>query len=305
MTENINSNNEINLYELLGVDMNSTNEEIKKAWKKMALKYHPDKVKFKTNLEMENSKNEFLKIKNAYDILSNTELKEEYDKKIKLKNKFNYIFSNGINIFDLNLKKYLQNFINSTQTEKIIELILHKKEPNIFFDISTGFSNNFNDFIEKITNIEIIVNFDLRDVWECNPKSICYYRYTSDKFEELIYPVDFIQIYEDEGEEIIINNLVYKGNLIVKINITNTFSNGENYFIFEDELYVLINNNRIFNNKFVLNFLDGNKYKFNIRKLKKITNKLGNVLVKKNFGLPKLELTNIRYSNLFFIIILY
>ena len=170
-------------------------------------------------------------------------------------------------------------------------------------------------------NITIIIDYDLKDVWLCNPKIVKYKRCTKDIFEELIYPIDFEQIYEGEGDEIIINNILYKGNLIIKINIINTFYNGENYYIFDDELYVLIDNKRINNNRFELNFLDNNKYIFNIIKLNKINNKIGNVYYKKNFGLPKILLnnlmknndshiisigdieTNIMYSNLFFIIL--
>lgn len=62
---------------------------------------------------------------------------------------------------------------------------------------------------------------------------------------------------------------MYKGDLIVEINTVNTTWNNENYYIIDDELYILINNKRIINNSFYVNFLDGNKYKFNIEKLKK------------------------------------
>lgn len=302
---------EINLYELLEIDSNSSNKEIKKAWKKLALKYHPDK-----NKNISNEK--FIKIKNAYDILSNNKLREQYDNQLYFKNKFNYNFNNGFNLFDINLKEYLSNFIDSTEINKIIKLILLKKElsNNLFND---GFFSNFNDFIKKLTNIEIQLEFNLKDIWECNPKVIKYSRLTRNIFEELIIPIDFIQIYEDEGEQIIINNTLYKGNLIIKINVINTFYGGENYYIYNNDLYILINNKRITNNKFIINFLDDNKYKFNLNKLYKETNKLGDVYYKKNFGLPKFTFNNIDklnsnikniennicYSNLFFIIILY
>lgn len=304
----LNIDKEKNLYELLEVDKNSTQEIIKKAWKKLALKYHPDKNNY-------NSGEIFLKIKNAYDILSNEELRKRYDNEVQLNNNFNLNFINGLNLFDLNLKTHLINFIDSTEIDKILELILKKKKFDDIFSISNVFCKNFNDFIKKLTNIEIELYFDLLDVWNCVPKIIKYRRNTSNIFEELIFPIDFIQVYENEGEQIIINNILYKGDLVVKIKIINTSVYGENYYIHNEDLYVLIDNKKIIDNKFTLKFLDGNKYKFNITKLNKITNNLGNVYIKKNFGFPKLNNiennknfnieNTIKYSNLFFIIILY
>ena len=311
-------NDKNNLYELLGIEPKSSNDEIKKAWKKLALKYHPDK---NNNKSCEN----FLKIKHAYDILSDHELRKEYDKKIQFSNIFNSNLNNEFNIFDVNLKKYLSSFIDSTEIDTIIKLILHKKVivNNFFFNANC---KNFNDFIHKLTDIEIVIDYDLKDVWECNPKNIKYSRYTMGMFEELIMPIDFVQVYEDEGEQIIINGIKYKGNLTIKINIINTCYNDEKYYIYDNELYILIDNKRIIDNKFTINFLDGNKYKFNIAKLNKITNKLGNVYYKKNFGLPIFKSMykkennyidanisnrefdaekNICNSNLFFIIIIY
>lgn len=311
----LNLDEKINLYDLLEIDSKSTNKEIRKAWKKLALKYHPDK---NNNASSE----KFLKIKHAYDILSNEELRKQYDNKLNFYEKnsmfglnFNFNFNFMPNLLELNLKKFLVNFIDSTEMEKIIKLILRKKEfVNNLLDFSNGSCKNLDDFIKKITDIVIVQDFDLKDIWECNPKIIKYSRCTRDNFEELIYPIDFEQIYENEGEQIIINNIEYRGNIIVKINIINTFYNGENYYIYNDNLYVLIDNKRIKNNKFTLNFLNGNKYKFDITKLKKITNNLGVVYGKKNFGLPGFILDNtntninnieknIMYNDLFFIIV--
>ena len=66
-----------NLYEILGLDKNASEKEIKTAFKKLALKYHPDKCK--TPDEKESNEAEFKKISAAYDTLSNPEKRSQYD----------------------------------------------------------------------------------------------------------------------------------------------------------------------------------------------------------------------------------
>lgn len=60
-------------YELLGVDRKATDEEIKKAYKKMALKYHPDK-----NRETD-TKEIFQNLIEAYEVLSDPNERAWYD----------------------------------------------------------------------------------------------------------------------------------------------------------------------------------------------------------------------------------
>lgn len=68
-----------NLYEILGLDKNATDKEIKTAYKKLALKYHPDKCAATTQEEKDANEAEFKKISSAYDVLSDPEKRLQYD----------------------------------------------------------------------------------------------------------------------------------------------------------------------------------------------------------------------------------
>lgn len=69
------------LYDVLGVSRDATQQEIKKAYHKAAMKYHPDKQENPTD----ETTNLFLKIVDAFTVLSNPNLRSEYDKELELK----------------------------------------------------------------------------------------------------------------------------------------------------------------------------------------------------------------------------
>jgi len=70
-----------NLYDILGVSKTATKEEINKAYKKLAVKWHPDK-----NLDNKDEAEEkFKNISSAYEILSDVEEKNFYDRHGKTK----------------------------------------------------------------------------------------------------------------------------------------------------------------------------------------------------------------------------
>ena len=62
-------------YQILGVNRNVTPEELKKAYRKLAQKYHPDKAKG----NKQEAEAQFKKISEAYAVLSNPEKRKEYD----------------------------------------------------------------------------------------------------------------------------------------------------------------------------------------------------------------------------------
>lgn len=71
-------------YQVLGVSREATESEIKKAYRKLALKHHPDK---QTSEESRKQATDvFVKISNAYEILSDPKQRQEYDNKGRFQN---------------------------------------------------------------------------------------------------------------------------------------------------------------------------------------------------------------------------
>ena len=62
-------------YETLGVEKNASEDEIKKAYRKMAMKFHPDR-----NPDSKTAEGKFKEAKEAYEMLSDKEKRDAYDR---------------------------------------------------------------------------------------------------------------------------------------------------------------------------------------------------------------------------------
>ncbi len=71
---------EITYYKILGVNENASNHELRKAFCKLSIELHPDT----TSLELEDAKNKFQKVLEAYENLNNSNLRKIYDEKLQV-----------------------------------------------------------------------------------------------------------------------------------------------------------------------------------------------------------------------------
>lgn len=66
-------------YEVLGVAKNASADEIKKAYRKMAIKWHPDKYANESEAVRKDAEEKFKEAAEAYDVLSNADKRARYD----------------------------------------------------------------------------------------------------------------------------------------------------------------------------------------------------------------------------------
>lgn len=83
------------LYDILGVKPEATDEEIKRAYRKLARKYHPD-----VNPGDKEAEAKFKEISEAHDILSRPEKKAEYDRLRDAASSYSYTYPGGERVFD-------------------------------------------------------------------------------------------------------------------------------------------------------------------------------------------------------------
>jgi curved DNA-binding protein CbpA len=158
-----------NYYHLLGVKPEADINEIKKAYKKLAVKFHPDK-----NEGDEYFKERFQDIQEAFKVLSDSQLKDDYDKKL-----FEYdknLFESNLPVVTLKVnKKFVEQgddviFKWSTKHVERIEIFANNK---VIEELNQNGQITFNQYynanyrfvfhgngqqITKIVEVKIIEN---------------------------------------------------------------------------------------------------------------------------------------------------
>jgi DnaJ-class molecular chaperone len=175
-----------NFYNLLGIAKNASDTEIKKAYRKLAIKYHPDKSPAD---KKEEYTEKFKEITEAYEILGDSKKRQIYDqfgKEAALGNDTNGPGRGGVNPFDI-----FNQFFGGQggQGGGFPEM------PEGFQQFHSmggggmprGFSARFggNNFTQrKATNIQYILNITLEEGYNGIKKEIVYNIINNNKQEE-------------------------------------------------------------------------------------------------------------------------
>lgn len=140
-----------NYYELLEINRDATLREIKSAYRKLVMKYHPDVSRTKETEEM------FKLINEAYTVLSNPKLRESYDKKLDLEVRPEENIRNTINKIVESISKNVKVVVREVQ--KMLEEISSDKTLDRLSNEELLQRINFSDNeMVKIAALKIIKN---------------------------------------------------------------------------------------------------------------------------------------------------
>lgn len=151
----------LNAYRILGVTPTATHDDIKRAYRKLSLKHHPDKTK--NDPELTKS---FHQIKEAYQILSDSEKRKEHDKHI-----YHVVTRQSSHPSDMDMNSMTESHTLSNMVTQWISSLLYEQDrsdsveevsPDVNHTISTRFHKYRN---KKPTAIVCTIQISMSVVW--------------------------------------------------------------------------------------------------------------------------------------------
>lgn len=264
----------IDLYGILKLNNNCTKSDIRKSYKKLILKYHPDKNA--TNISSNENDSMFIKIKHAYEILYDDNKRYEYDM-YKL---YTQDYKGHIKMIGYEKLIKLINLIKDKDVIEIINFIKSIKNSDYDKFFNAIITKDYNYILNTLFNnnsIDIIHNHEcsLEEIYYNNEIIITVKRNTKNDFITTILPKS--TTYKGEGEG--------NGDLYINIIINKKTYYGITYNILYNDFYTTFPKSYISNNILTFTFIDKKEYNFDITTLHYDNSDIGMLYYINNMGL--------------------
>ena len=202
-------------YKILGVDKTATDAEIKKEYRKLAKKYHPD-----VNQNDESASNKFKEVNEAYEVLSDKEKRKQYDMFGS-----NYNFNGGDNFDPRNYGfRTSYNSSNMGEFSDFFNMFFGSENSSSFSGFSSfdGFTNSrsFSGFERQPQRqkYETSINLSVKEAYSGIERELYVNINNSPKKITVKIPKGITS-----GKKVKVNGDKYKldGDIFVKINVIN------------------------------------------------------------------------------------